>query len=425
MKRNVKGLSLTARIYYGWIIVATLLLVNFATHATGTLNLGLFVIPMGNDLGISRGMFGWLTTARYLAGGITGMFLGRWLDQFGPRVLIPASALVTGLCVIGFGRADGPIQLFFLFIIVGLAGLSNPGGAILSTIPAAKWFVRRRGTAIAITSLGLGLGGITFMPVTQLLIDVAGWRTTWLYLGITSMVLIIPPALAFLRRQPEDLGLRPDGDTNPPNTPSTTTDKDNELTWTVGEALRTRAFWFLMTAMLLGGFNLGASIHRIPYLVELGFDANLVALAFSADAGGATTMMLVVGLLLDRFPSRFVAAGSFAIFAASLTLMLSATTTLDLFTSVILFGLGVGIHIVSETYLWADYFGREFLGTIGGVTKSAILLASGFGAPVVGYVFDFSGGYELAWQGLIIVYLAALIIMISAGPPKRTPNWSP
>ncbi|MDP6402279.1 MAG: MFS transporter [SAR202 cluster bacterium] len=410
-------------LYYGWVIVATLFVVNFATHATGTLNLGLFVIPMGDALGISRGLFGWLTTARYLAGGLSAIFLGRLLDRFGPRLLIPASALVTGLCVIGFGMADNVVQLFLLFTVIGLAGLSTPGGGLLSSVPVAKWFVRRRGTAIALASLGLGLGGITLLPITQVLINVVEWRRAWLYLGITSMVLIIPPALIYLRRQPEDLGLRPDGDTGPSTGPDSTEEKeDEEAAWTLKEALHTRAFWLLTTALVLGGFGMGASIHRIPYWVELGFDADLVSLSFSADAAGATVMMLGAGFLLDRFPARFVAAGAYAGFAGALVLMLTASSTFDLFASVVLWGLAIGINIVSQTYLWADYFGRAFLGTIRGITLPTIMLASAFGAPTVGYIFDFSGGYEPAWRALIAVYLLALVIMVTAKPPHRNPR---
>ena len=406
--------------YYGWVIVVTLFFVNFAVHATGTLNLGLFVIPMGEAMGISRSTFGWLTTARYLASGFTSLFLGRLLDRFGPRLIIPVAALVTGMGVIGFGLADNVLQLFILFTIVGLAGLSTPGGGILSTVPVAKWFVRRRGVALGLASLGLGVGGIVLLPVTQLFIEVVDWRDAWLYLGIVSMVLIIPMSLLFLRRQPEDMGLRPDGDPVVIEQQSPgEQNAEEEAVWTIGEALRTRAFWMLVMAMMLGGFGMGASVHRIPYSVEKGFDADLVAVAISADAGGAAAMLLLVGFLLDRFPARFVAAGAYLGFTMAVGLMLVASSATEMFTSTILWGLSVGINIVSQTYMWANYFGRAFLGTIRGLTMPTIMLASAFGAPVVGYIYDNSDGYELAWQSLMAIYLLALVVMLSATPPSK------
>ena len=406
--------------YYGWVIVVTLFFVNFAVHATGTLNLGLFVIPMGEAMGISRSTFGWLTTARYLAGGFTSLFLGRLLDRFGPRLIIPASAAVTGVCVIGFGLADNVVQLFILFTVVGLAGLSTPGGGLLSTVPAAKWFVRRRGIALGLASLGLGVGGIVMLPLTQFLIDSVGWRDAWLYLGIISMALIIPLSLTFLRRQPEDMGLRPDGDAISP-APQKSDDPEtaDEAVWTLNEALHTRAFWLLTLALVLGGFGMGASVHRIPYFVELGFDADLVAVSISADAGGAAAMLLVVGLLFDRFPARFVAAGAYVGFTVSMGLTLTASSTFDLFVAVILWGLSVGINIVSQSYLWADYFGRTFLGTIRGITMPTILLASAFGAPLVGYIYDTTDGYELAWKTLMAIYVMALVVMLITTPPHK------
>ena len=270
-------------------------------------------------------------------------------------------------------------------------------------------------------SLGLGLGGVTFLPLTQVFIDGVGWRDAWLYLGIISMVLIIPVSLVFLRRQPEDMGLLLDGDTeNPPADNSDRPTREPEVVWSIKEALATRAFWMLTAAMVLSGFAMGGSVHRIPYWVELVDDADLVSLSFSADAAGATTMMLLAGFFMDRFPARFVAAGAFAGFLVAVTVMLLATSAVHMFISVIIFGLAVGANIVSQTYLWASYYGRTFLGAIRGITLPTIQLASAFGAPVVGYFFDFTGGYEPAWLMLIGIYAVAFLIMVAAKPPVKT-----
>lgn len=408
------------RIFYGWIVVATLFVINFGTQAAGTLNLGLFAIPMGTDMGFSRGVFGWLTASRALAAGVSGLFLGQLLDKIGPRLLIAVAAPITGLCLFGIGASTQVYQLFLCFALIGLAGLVNSGGSFLTSVPVAKWFVRRRGTALALATLGLGVGSITLLPVTQFLIDGVGWRKTWGFMGVICMALIILPALVFLRRQPEDMGLLPDGDPAEPAQKETVGRYGaDESVWSVREALGTRAFWLLTASLVLGSFTTGASVHRIPYWVGLGFDPKVVSLSFSADSAGATVMTLGAGLLMDRFPARFVAAGAFAGFAASLSLMLFPLSTSHMLVSVVLFGLSVGINIVSQTYLWASYYGRTFLGAIRGITLPLILLGSAMGAPVVGYIYDYTGSYELAWQLLIGTSLAALLVMLLATPPKR------
>mgnify|MGYP005836314831 CR=1 FL=1 len=410
------------RWFYGWTIVATLCMVNFATAATGTLNLGLFIIPMSEGLGISRGIFGWLSTSRSLAAGGSSLVLGSLVDRFGVRILLPLSSLVTGLCLIGIGASSQMYQVFILFALMGLVGLGSQAGSLLSSVPVAKWFVAKRGKALSIAMLGGGIGAIVFVPVTQVLIDNLGWRWAWMVLAFISMAVIIPLSMAFIRRQPEDMGLQPDGGTSAVQKERSvhTAPADTEVIWTVREALRTRAFWQLTASLMLSGFAMGTAIHRIPYWTERGFDAQTVSLAFSADAAGAAFMIMASGFVLDRVPSRFTAASAFAGFAGAVTIMLVATNVLHMFTSTVLFGFSAGTNQVSQTYLWARYYGRASLGTIRGITMPMTLLATAAGAPAAGYIYDITGGYELAWQIAISIYILAFLLMVTALPPVRT-----
>ena len=113
-------------IFYGWVIVAVMWLVNFSTMATGNLSFGLFVIPMGDALGMSRSQLGWAITARRIAAGVSSFFVGRLIDRYGPRVLIPASAAIIGVALIGVNRANAPWQIIALFGLAGMTGLAAP-----------------------------------------------------------------------------------------------------------------------------------------------------------------------------------------------------------------------------------------------------------------------------------------------------------
>jgi len=405
--------------FYGWIILAILSVVNFAIQANGMFNLGLFVIPMCTDIGISRSLFGWLATTRSLSGGISVFILGRLVDRLGSRILIPCSALVTGLCMIGIGVSNHIKYLFTLFSLIGFAGLATAGGGILTTVPVAKWFVRRRGLAMGISTLGVGVGAVTFIPVTQFFINVFGWRKAWIMLAIIIMSLIIPLASVVLRRQPEDMGLLPDGTSKTDEVAHAQSNVKDEAIWTVSDAIHTRAFWLLNAAWMLWGLPTGGAIHRMAYWIEMGFDAQLVSFVFTIDAVGFTIMILAAGILLDRFPPRFVQAGAFAGVILSLMLMLVASHTYHMLFSVILFGLSAGTNIVSQTYLWANYYGRTFLGAIRGVTLPVYLAAMAIGAPLTGYIYDYTGGYQLAWRLFIGVYFAGLLCMLAAKPPPK------
>jgi|TARA_B100000809_G_scaffold91908_1_gene90393 sugar phosphate permease len=113
-------------IFYGWVIVAVMWLVNFSTMATGNLSFGLFVISMGDALGMRRSQLGWAITARRIATGVSSFFVRRLIDRYGPRVLIPASAAIIGAALIGFNRANAPWQIVALFGLAGMTGLAAP-----------------------------------------------------------------------------------------------------------------------------------------------------------------------------------------------------------------------------------------------------------------------------------------------------------
>lgn len=411
------------RFFYGWVIVATMFAVNFSTMATGTLNYGLFVLPMQQDLAVSRATFGLMQTTRRLSTAALSFAVGWLLDRYGPRVYIPLAALLIGVCLILVGVSNHAWQFIVLFALVGVSGLAAPN-SIVTTVPVAKWFVRKRGRALALATTGLGISGIVFLPVTQWLIDGYGWRSTWQILAVMFMIISIPASAIFLRRQPEDMGLRVDGDS-----PDATLDDEetrqqrpdqDEPAWTVRQAFRTATMWKLMAVFGMAGLAQGgASFHRIPYFVEKAYDPLLVSWSFAADAGGAAALALVSGWLADRVPIRYLAAVSFSGFIVAILLMIYVSSAEMMFASTIVFGCSVGVGMIVHTYIFAAYYGRAFLGSIRGIVMPVNLLSAGLGAPLVGYLHDYAGSYLPAWWTLLAIYGSCSALMLTALPPRR------
>ena len=413
------------RIYYGWVIVASMFLVNFASMATGTLSFGLFVLPMGSALGMSRSTFGWAQTIRTLAAGLSSFVIGRLVDRYGSRVLIVVSAVIIGGCLIGISYANAPWQLLVLFGVIGLTGLTAPNSLVV-TVPVAKWFQRSRGRALALATLGLGIGGVTLVPVTQELIDQLEWRWAWRIMAIVFVTIAIPVAALFVRRQPEDMGLTVDGDPVPATLRSEDPGRSNPVTteavWTVGEALRTGVMWRLMLVFALAGLAQGGtSIHRVPYWIdEKHFSPQLVSFSISTDAAGAAVMILVAGWVVERVPVRYLGMASYFGFVVAMVFMLlPGENPYYLFSSGIIFGSSVGLGMIMMSYIFADYYGRAFLGAIRGLVFPIILLTSGVGAPLVGFLQDSSGTYIDSWWAVLGLYLSAAVLMVTATPPSR------
>ena len=412
------------KVFYGWIIVAAMFAINFSTMCTGTLNYGLFVLPMQRELALSRATFGWLQTTRRLATGALSFAVGWLIDRYGPRVYIPLCALLISGCLLLVSISDRAWQLILFFGIIGMTGLAAPNG-IVTSVPVAKWFVQKRGRALALAGAGLGIGGIVIMPVTQWLIDACGWRGTWRILALIFVIISVPASALFLRRQPEDMGLSVDG--APPEAQAESGSAvphprqiEDEEVWTVREAFHTGTMWKLMAVFALSGVAQGgASFHRIPYFVEKAYDPLLVSWSFAADAGGAAATSLVAGWLADRVPIRFLAAASFSGFIVAILLMIYVSSAQMMFLSTVLFGSSVGFGMIVHSYIFAAYYGRAFLGVIRGIVMPINLLSAGVGAPLVGYLHDYTGSYLLAWWTLLAIYGGSAALVLTALPPRK------
>ena len=140
---------------------------------------------------------------------LTSPVVGRLLDRYGSRVMLPVAALITACAMVALsflGSANGAVIMAVLFAMMGLVDLSAPGALIIS-VPVLKWFMRERGKAIAYTGLGIPIGALIFVPLTQMIIDWWGWETAWVVLAAIVADVIVPLAAIFVRRQPEDIGL--------------------------------------------------------------------------------------------------------------------------------------------------------------------------------------------------------------------------
>jgi MFS family permease len=417
------------KLFYGWVIVAVMAATSAASMAMGTLNFGLFVKPMGEELGIGRAVFGWAQTARQVTSALTSPLVGALIDRFGSRLLLAGAALITGSALAGLGVITAGWQLVALFGLMGLVGMSGPG-ALVTTVPVAKWFVRQRGRAMAFASLGFPLGAVVFIPLTQVLIERYGWRGAWFILAVTGAGIIVPLSLAFVRRAPEDLGLAPDG--APPKDPGDATEAADppfaphgpeEQAWTPREAMRTASFWQLTLAfsiVMLAVSSVG--IHRIPHFMDRGLDPRLVSYATALDAVASGVSMFVMGMLAQRLPSRFLGAAGFALLAVATALTTLARSAPAMFLAMATFGAGIGGLFLLQNYVWADYFGRAHLGRIRGVVTPVTLAFSGIGAPLSGYVRDASGTYTGMWlAGIALCLLGAGLLALSP-PPRRLPG---
>tara|TARA_Y100001970_G_scaffold225804_1_gene278983 strand:+ start:1773 stop:3005 length:1233 start_codon:yes stop_codon:yes gene_type:complete len=404
-----------SKYFYGWNIVLIMAITSSMTMALGTLNFGLFIKPMGDELLIGRSYFGWAQTARQLVGGLTSPIMGTWVDKFGSRIILPGATLVTGLGLILLGFNSSGILMIVIFGAIGITSLGGPG-ALITTVPISKWFVNKRGKALAITSLGVPIGAMIFVPLTQYLIDFSGWRNTWIIFGFLAIIIIIPPALLLLRRQPEDIGLLPDGENI-----SSEDYVDTEVSWEFSEAVRTQVFWKIVICLTIISMATGTiAIHRIPAFMDRGLDAQLIAWSTAFDAVCAGVSTFTVGSLVKKVGIRILGTVSFLFLAFASLITIYAYSFFEIFISMAIFGLGIGGLMFIHSFIWADYFGRKNLGQIRGKVTPFILIFGGIGAPIAGYVRDYTGSYVTVWfVGMFMMFFTALLFFTCKKPEKK------
>ena len=200
--------------YYGWLLVIGQF--NAALINIGPWSFPLFAVGMEEDLGWSRSALYGTMTVRMLLGFVLMPFTSRLMDsQRWPRIIMFGSSVIFGLTLIAVSRVTSLLEFYLVYGVIGGIGASGAAGGLYQAL-IPKWFVRKRGRATAYASMGSAASALLSPLYIVLFIDLFGWRTSWVLMGII-MFIIVAPFTLLVRRAPEDLGLLPDGDKPEPD----------------------------------------------------------------------------------------------------------------------------------------------------------------------------------------------------------------
>jgi MFS family permease len=382
-------------------------------------NMGFFLKPMRDELDFAQVDFGWMNTTRIIGGAVTATVLGRMIDRYGPRYLLAAIGVLIGILMVLMGRVNEAWQAIAIFAAIGALGFQG-GGQILTTVTPAKWFIRERARAMAYVYMGIPISIIFAFPLTQFLIDQYGWRDTWTILGVGGAVFTIPVSLIFLRREPEDMGLLPDG-VDPATVQSGASAQASgpiEHQFTRAEAIRTPAFWGLTFAFGIQMFSMATiGVFRIPHFQDQGISDTLVSWVGPMDGITAVVMALAMAAFVVRFGAQRMAVSGFLLLAVNNVLMVLTKEPIVMFISGAAWGFSLAILGVMQNTIWADYFGRRNLGSIRGFSFMAILAFSAVGGPITGFVGDATGSLVIIWWATAAALtVSALVIMATPKP---------
>jgi MFS family permease len=418
-----------SKFFYGWYIVAVGFLANVASSFALASTMSIFLKPLTADLGVSRGVFSLLRSGEGIIAACIAPLIGTLVDRHGGRWLM---VIGTGIVAVGYFLLS-QVDTFaeFAWIRLGLVTLGDAMmGYMVVNVIIAQWFVRHRGRAMAISSMGVGFAKVCMPVVAASLILWLGWRQTWLAFGLMTLALLVVPALLVIRRSPESMGLLPDGVPQPLTAGAKTAKKtpvrvgdtgEQEMEWTRAEAARTGAFWLLVITFGISSIGVtGLNLHVYSYVTDIGYSGVIAAIVMSIIASMQLASPLGWGLLAERIGTRYAATLRFVIQGIGLAVAILTANLYCPYGGFLLYGIGLGGNMVIPDILWADYFGRRSLGKIRGLGLLISHFLAAIGPPFFGFLFDLTGGYGLSFAifGFILIISALLSLMLK--PPRKS-----
>jgi len=414
------------RFFYGWYIVAVGILVNIAGTFAFSSTLSIFLKPITEELGVTRGAFSLIRTFEIGVAALIVPMLGSWIDRHGGR-----GVLVLGVLMEGAGLLlSSLVQSFWQFVVVRcslvIAGEALLGSLVIN-VTIAQWFVRKRGRAMGIANLGTGVAKLGIPIAAASLFVLVGWRYTWAIFGIIAPLLVVAPALIFVRRQPEDLGLRPDGDAplapassrqSTDESPKESAQSSNETVWTRAQAIRLPTFWVLVITFGIASVGIaGLNLHIFSYVTDIGHSPLVAASFMSTIAITQLGSTLVWGMLADRFDIRKVSCIQFLIQGVGLITAITSRQIYVTYIGFFLYGTGLAGSFVLREVIWANFFGRNSLGTVRGLSMLFSHLFAASGAPFFGFLHDRTGSYDLSFTLFsCALFTSAFLVLLAKKP---------
>ena len=426
--RLVRRLA-NGRVYYGWYIVGVVLATGIPRVGLNGSFFGIFLKPMSEDFGWTRAETTIAVTIGTLIAAGLGVALGRVLDRFGPRWMMSGGLAILAASYFGLAQVNS-LLAFYVVYAIGRAMMQSATGHTLMYALVSKWFIRRRAMAISAATMGGYIGGVLLAPVTQTIIDYAGWREAWTFFGVLTVIMALLPAVLLLRRIPEDMGLLPDGDLRSIPTPLREAPARNiatasEASLRLGDALRTPAFWLLTLMVTVNSIaTTGITFHMVPHFSDVGISDTAAATTVSLLTVGSIASVFAWGVVADRLGAKRVLLTVIMTLWIGAFFVSGATSVVGAYTSSALFGVGMaGYGLLSEV-VWADFFGREHLGAIRGFGAPFRLL-SPTGPVITGFLFDSTGSYALPFGTFAVIFGLMIFAMYLATPPKKPPRSVP
>ena len=404
------------KIFYGWWIVGGAFFLNFAGIGIIMNTMGVFIKPVTESLGFTRGGFTLYFTIAALSMMVMAPVMGKLLERYNIRLIM---TVCTAMMATSFALFSQCRTLTQFYIVAVFLGIGSAGSHIIPvSMMITNWFIDKRGLAMGIVFAATGVGGMIFNPLANWIILNYSWQAAFLTFGLVIGLASIPTALFIVRAKPADMGLLPYGGEAALARQSAA--EQGGLTAT--KAFRTGAFWLLALIILfIAVANMGVLHHIVPYLTDLGFSSTTATTLMSLHMAMLIVGKVLAGSLADRL----------GLLKSYLLLMVGLMVSIALLYGShwmwvavvfnILFGFSIADRTVLPPLMTARVLGQKHFAVIYGFLNIFTTLGTAVGVPLSGFIYDATKSYHLAFAlyiGLCLITAAAGVAVLTRSGKK-------
>ena len=414
--------DISKKLYRGWWVHAGLFICAALVVGSSSYTFGLFVVPVTDELGMSRATISNGYVALLLGVALLSPLVGRMLDKVSARLVILSGGVTYSGGLFALTLTDVNWLLLLIIFVPIAYGYTACGTLAINTV-IVRWFRRRRGTALGIMAVSTSTGGFLMAPFTATMIENFDWRNALIINSIIVLAAIILMTLLLVRNRPlgSETGFDKEFEDSAENASGTNRNSRNdEKSWTYRELATNRNFWLLTLAIGLMLFCDQAMVTaQVPYFQDIGIELPAAAFIISCMTASAICGKLFVGYLADRVDLRFVFMGiAFVHIALQVLYILQPSYWVLLFFAT-LFGVAIGGVFPAWSTLLAWLFGTHNYGTVLGlmtiITKGMAIV----GVRMVGEIYDATDSYVPAFYVFICAAALSIVLAYFLKPPSQ------
>ncbi|WP_245440090.1 MFS transporter [Mesorhizobium sp. Z1-4] len=352
------------------------------------------------EFGVERGDASLAYTMTMVGFAVGNVLFGRYIDRRGIAVPVAIASVANGAGFILAGMAQS-IWLFALVqgVLIGIGTAIN-FGPLLADV--SHWFWKRRGLAVAAAASGNYLAGAVWPPVMNYFLADAGWRATYIGIGIFIVATIVPLSLLLRRPRPAET-MQADGTTNGPPLKQIAMSKNALL------ALLFVSGVGCCVAMAM------PQVHIVAYCVDLGYGVARGSEMLSIMLAAGIVSRLASGVLADKIGGiATVLVGSVGQ-ALSLLLFIPFDGLVSLYVVSLVFGLVQGGIVPGYAIIVREYLPAKVAGERVGIVIMATIIGMALGGWMSGFIYDLTGSYAAAFIngiGWNLLNIAAILLIV-------------